>query len=507
MTYAPYIFNDFSGGLNLAAKADLVGANECVDCRDVVFDDGAIRCRPGLDEFTTADTTNQILSVYGPQVSSHVLAGCGTRLEAIDIGTGTVSASATGKTSAGDGGWYWGFTDYGTATTPYTFAGNGENILQTWNGSAWGTVANSPKAAALCVTPSSNRLVATRFKTTTGGPSGGASTSSPSHVYFSEAGDPTSWPTSNYVQIDPNDGDVIMGCVTWRDYVFVFKEHRFYVFTEESTDADGNPVFNYRKVDTGIGLIAPRALAVHESGVYFIDRNGLYVTTGDTPTKVSGAMDVAFLGLDTDFFTSRSITTGTGIDRSLVIWQDLVIFTAVNTAGGRTTFVYNINDGWWTTWVPRYSPEAWTIYDNDGAYPRLFFCSISTDNTKKVFEISHSYTDDDGVAISGYYTTGFTDLGIAENKRLRQIKLWGTGTSVTLTGYSDLDVSTAGSTGSITLNTYAGPEVNVGIQRVGFRGTTFAFKITNIGGGESVHRIEPHIAGTRQPTVTQTEKT
>lgn len=508
MTYAPYIFNDFSGGLNLAAKPDQIRANECVACNDVVFDDGAIRCRPGFDELTTSDTTNAITTLFGNGISSHILAGCGTRIEAIERTTGATTASATGKTSAGVEGWYWGFTNYGTATTPYTFAGNGENILQTWNGSAWGTVANSPKAMALCVTPSSNRLVATRFYTTSGGPSGGANTSSPSHVYFSAAGDPTSWPTTNYVQIDPSDGEEIMGCVTWRDYVFVFKESRFYVFTAESTDADGNPVFNYRKVDNGVGLLGERALAIHETGVYFLDRKGLYVTTGDTPIKVSDAVDVAFEGLDTDFFTSLSFSRQGGEGRALVVWKDLVIFSGGNTGSGTTTLVYDISNGWWSRWSPALSPVAWTTSGGQGQYSRLFFSSSNNSgtNNKKVFEISPSYTTDNGSTLAGDYTTGFTDFGIAENKRLRQIKLWGTGTSVTLAGYSDFDISATGSTGSIALNSHAGPKVNVGIQRVGFRGTTFAFKVSAINGGESVHRIEPHIAGTRQPTVTQTGK-
>lgn len=510
MTYAPYIFNDFSGGLNLRAKADQIGADECIDCKDVVFGDGAIRCRPGYDEITSSDTTNAIETLHASQLagSAYLLAGCGTRLEAIIPGTGGVAASATGKTSTGTSNWYWGFADYGTATTFYTFAGNGENILQSWAGGSgtWGTVANSPKAASLCVTASSNRLVATRFYTTTGGPSGGAGTSSKHHVYFSAAGDPTSWPTTNYVELDPNDGEEIQACIAWRDYVFVFKNTKFYVFTGESTDADGNPVFNYRKVDVGAGMVAPRAVAMHETGVYFVDRNGLYVTTGDTPTKLSGAIDPVFFGLETDYYTDASFY-GVWSDCGVVIWQDLVLIKSPDINSSQTVVVYHVQDGWWSRWSLARQVRHWaTYYDASRTSDRLYFSSKDSSYNKKIYEISPSYTDDDGTTISAHYTTGFSDFGVAENKRLRQIKLWGTGTSATLTGYSDFDISTTGSTGNIALNPHAGPRVNVGIQRVGFRGTTFAFKVSNLNGGESVHRIEPHIAGSRQPTVTQTEK-
>lgn len=512
MTYTPYVFNDFSGGLNLKAKADLVGANECIDCLNVVFTDGTIRQRPGYEELTSSDVTNNITSLHGSYLAAgtRILAGCGTRLEAIIPSTGAVDASLTGLTGP-SGAYFWGFCDYGTATTNYTFTGSGYDVLKTWSGSAWASVSSSPKGSCLAVTPSSNRLVATRFGTTDGGPDASANSSSPSHVYFSDPGDPTSWPTTNYVQLDPNDGEQITAAVTWREYVFIFKETRFYVFTEESTDADGNPVFNYRKIDVGIGCAGPRAVATDENGVYFVDRTGVYLTTGEAPVKLSEAVDPLFYGEDTDYVADLDFDLiSTPYHMNAVLWQDLLIISNYNTgATAVTTLVYDTKDGWWSRWQPLLSPGCWATYRIRGGPDLLIMGTVATSNQKKVFEYTPSVATDDsaggGASIVSHWQSGFTDLGIAQNKRIRQVKVWGSGV-VRIKTFFDFDTSTTPTVTDFDFTAISGPAVNVGLHRTSVRGTTFGFRLDDLNGAWSVHRIEPQISSPRQVTTTQTEK-
>src|SRR6185436_12402945 len=97
--YQPFAFADFSGGVNLRDKADTVGDKEAVDLLNVTFTErGAIRQRDGYADLTTADLTNRVDSLapfYTTGGLKHLIAGCGTRLEAIN-NVGAIVASKTG---------------------------------------------------------------------------------------------------------------------------------------------------------------------------------------------------------------------------------------------------------------------------------------------------------------------------------------------------------------------------------------------------------------------------
>src|SRR3954469_6122369 len=233
--YQPFAFADFYDGLNLRDKADAVGDKEAIDLLNVTFTErGAIRQRDGYADLTTADLTNRVDSLapfYTAAGLKHLIAGCGTRLEALD-NAGAVVASKTGLT----GGPY-SFARFADPTHEYMYAANGADTLQRWDGSAWaaptatvnGTAASAmPKAGSIAVTATvpgstsgtnaANRLIATAYGTqTAAGPGGTAST--PSRVHFSNAGQPEVWETDgagtpvrgrNFRDLTPGDGEQIM---------------------------------------------------------------------------------------------------------------------------------------------------------------------------------------------------------------------------------------------------------------------------------------------------------
>src|SRR5687768_10053534 len=207
----------FGAGLNLRDKPDAVDPSECIDTLNTVFTErGAVKQRDGYDNLTSSLTNapKSLEPFYRTGAANQLVAGCGTRLEALST-AGAVVASQTGLT---DG--IWDFARFGAPNTERVYAGNANDLLYIWNGSAWASVASSPKAGALAVmaVDAGNRLVAGRFDGTAGGPTAGAGTSSPSHVYFSDAGDPQTWGTNNYVQLTPGDGEKVQAVVAWREF-------------------------------------------------------------------------------------------------------------------------------------------------------------------------------------------------------------------------------------------------------------------------------------------------
>lgn len=507
MAYESYVFDDFSGGLNLKDKADAVGPNECINCRDVVFTDrGAVAQRAGFEAFTGSALTNLAESLhphYESDGTEHLLAGCGTRLEAINS-SGSVVASLTGLTSSG-GPWYWDFCRVGTASAEYSYAGNGENVLKRWDGSSWSSIANTPQAGALCVTPSSNRVVAARFKGTTGGPAGGAGSSNPSRVYFSDPGAPETWTTTNYLDLDPGDGEMIQAAITWREYVFVFKETKFYVFTGESTDADGNPVFNYRKIDTGVGMCGPRAVAVNENGVYFGNSEGMYVTTGEAPVKLSAKVDPIFYESESPaYFTLDAMDHAYASRMALGAWRDMVLLSYPSSSTLSHTLVHDTQDEWWSLWLPFNGLGCFSTYRVSGV-ETLVAGGGANGNNKKVLLMDGTATNDYGTEITSYWRSAFTDLDSPNIKRVRQMKLWGSGV-IGLKPSLDFKISPGNAT---TLDfSGTGYLLNPTLYRVSMRGTVFSVQFGNstLDQEWAVHRMAYHITTPRQVTVPKVDR-
>lgn len=438
MSYRPFNHPGFGKGLNLRDQPDVVDPQYGIDCLNVVFTElGAVKTRDGYDNHTSSALTNTVDSLYPYYESdgtNQILAGCGTRLEAVNT-SGAVVASLTGLT-----GGPWQFIRFGAPNSERAYAGNGTDTLRKWDGAAWtaptatvdgvGALA-MPKARYLAVMGRSNRLVASGFATTTGGPNG--STSSPSHVYFSDAGAPETWQVTsvpatplyqNAVQLTPGDGEKIQAVVSWREYVFVFKESKFFVFYGESTDSAGGPVFDYRTVDAGVGLASPRAIAVGREGVYFLHQSGVYVTTGQEPQQVSDVVDPFFNGQTSDFYLGGSLNYAQ-ITQCAMAWHDERLYLSVPGTGATTnnrTLVYDPRYGWWSLWdVAASALCSW----RPAGQPRLMFGYAT--GAKHIGLLSPSFTTDDGTTIVARWRSGFHDEGIPDVKTVRELKVWGKG--------------------------------------------------------------------------------
>lgn len=437
MPYSPVLFAGFGAGLNLRDQPDVVDPAQAIDCLNVTFTEkGALKLRDGFDNHTSSELTNRAQTVY-PYFESdgtnQILAGCGTRLEAVDT-AGAVVASATGLTDA-----TWRFVRFAAPGSECAYAGNGTDTLRKWDGAAWsaptGTVDGVggralPKAGLLAIMPVSNRLVAAGFSTTTGGPNGSAT--NPSTVVFSDQGLPETWqvtsspPTTyqNTLQLTPGDGEKITAMVAWRDSVFVFKQSKFFVIYGESIQANGGPVFNYRTVDSGVGCVGANAVCAGRDGVYFLDRTGVYRTSGGEPEQVSDVIDPFFTGRVSAYWQGGVFNHAQAALASLC-WHEERVYCSVpvgsDTANGRV-LVHDPRYGWWSLYdIPAGGLCSWRV----SAQPVLFFSYAS--GLKHIGKHSSAYTSDDGAVINGRWQSGWFDFSDPDVKTLREMKVWGTG--------------------------------------------------------------------------------
>ena len=520
---------DFAGGLNLRDKPDAVKPNEATDLLNVVFDRrGAVAQREGYAVFTSSALTNRVDSLapfYQTNGTKQLIAGCGTRLEAINASGGVV-ASATGLA----GGPY-SIARFGSAASEYAYCANGSDVLQRWSGAAWAAPTHtvdgvggrtSPKPLYVAVQPKDNRLVAAGYSNATGGPNG--ATAGYEYVYFSEAGNPESWLTTNYVRLVPNDGEKIQGVCVFRDDLYVFKETKFFKFYGNTTSSTGQPVFNYTTIDAGVGLASPRALAVTKDGVYFLARNGVYRTTGSDPVLVSDQITPFFEARTDASFSSSGLNVANITAASMASWNNR-IYVSVPTGSSTTNdrvLVYDPEYKWWSVW--NFVASALCSFRISSGDELVFGYATGSNH---VARHSSSYTNDAGTAISSRWRSGWTEYGGGSVVRSRQIKFWGraqlnvgvgvdyvissASNNLDFTGNTVLWGNSASTTlwGTSTSSTLwgPGPVVNVDMFREGRRGTVFQLVFENTEKDQSwaVTKADYHLAGTRIPGVAEVD--
>ena len=447
--YNPFTFADFSGGINLRDKADAVGDKEAIDLLNVTFTErGAIRQRDGYADFTIADLANRVDSLspfYTAGGLRHLIAGCGTRLEALQ-NDGSLIASKTSLV----GGPYT-FARFASPGSEYIYCANGSDLPQRWNGFGWaeptatvnGVAGSSmPRAGALTVTATvpgstsgtnaANRLIATAFGTQANGGPGGMATT-PSRWFASNAGQPEIWETDgagtpargrNFGDLTPGDGESIMTAVTWRELVIIFKESKFFVLWGESPAADGTPVFNFREVVNNVGLASKKAVAVGRDGVYFFNRRGIYRTTGQDPVLLSDKISPLWTG-DPDVYYQGNPINLARLELVRMEWHQEQLFVAIPT--GTSTFcdrllVYDTQHDWWT------------VYDIAASALAVFRRSDREElhhgyatGLNRIGHRNYGSTDDRGGRIVSRWRSGWSDYQQPVQKTFRETKIWGSG--------------------------------------------------------------------------------
>lgn len=426
----------FGGGLNLRDAPDVLDPAQAMDCLNTTFTErGVLKSRDGYVRLAGTALTNRVDSLetfYNTAGDKHLLCGCDTRLEAVTP-SGSVAGFASGLQSG-----TWDFARYGQPNAERVYAGQGLDTLRRWTGSAWdaptatvnGAPGAMPKAGLLQVDADENRLFATGFRTTTGGP--GGATSSPSHVYISEAGDPETWDTTLLLQLRPGDGERIMGITAFRDLVFIFKETCFFVVYGSSADATGKPEFNYRTV-LGAGLASSRALVAARDGVYFMGREGVYRTEGDEPQLVSELIEPIFLSGANQFFRSSPLNHASISRCAMGAWDDRIYLAYPSGASdvNDRVLVYDPRYGWWSIWdIPMSSMTRFRIADTE----ELVFGLASGDRNIGRYRGRGLVNSDDlhrdgfgGNPIEARWRSGWFDFGDPNVKKIRELHLTGSG--------------------------------------------------------------------------------
>lgn len=475
MGYTPVTSNEF-GGLDLRDDPQNASA---LDVLNTDFLPGRIKNRPGYTSlYDTSSTKTHALTSFSRYGQAPQLAlgyGGGVRVlnqAGTSQGTATVSGPGTG------------LAQFNTPSATYLYVASAATGLQRWDGSAFATVAGSPPVAAfLTVTSWDNRLVA----------AGGNTALLSSKVSFSDAGDGDTWGANNYLYMSPGDGDPITGLATYKDMVFVGKPTKVFVFYSTSVDSSGNPVFNYRTVDSangpalangGSGAIPfGQMMCPTRYGVAFLAKTGVYLTTGGEPQRLSVPLDAYFNGDALPFTPSLSTFTGDLGNAAIGYANDRLYVTPDHTVAA--TFVYDFLLKTWAVYDWKMTALAPFIFSNK---PEIAVALNGA--TQAVHRHSAAYTTDNGTAITSRHRSGFTDIGPAAD--IKVVREW------LFDGTGSIGVSVATNMGSLdsatTVALGVSPAVAQGRHRKSYRGRQFSVQVASVSGGAwTVNRVTANV--------------
>ena len=257
------------GGVNLATAADKLQPIEAVDLRGFEFDEygvlGGPRAPKDLGAIVGGST--KVLSAYIFQRTSG-----GTQL-LVHMDDGTLRYSTDFLTAAPPA--FSTIASSLSTTAPFSFVtfldkvwmGNATNDFRSWDGTTQVTFASAPKARWLLVWRDTLWM------------SAGAPFSDADRIYQSDAGDPTTWPALNFVDIDKGVGMGITGLHAVEAALIVFKHQKTYIVFD--------PVeYTNRVIDSSKGAISGSSVVNHNGLVYFVSHMGVCRFLGDGPSQI-----------------------------------------------------------------------------------------------------------------------------------------------------------------------------------------------------------------------------
>jgi hypothetical protein len=409
----------FTGGLNLRDAAEVVPPNQAIDLLNVDFTAvGALRARPGYARFGSYDLPGvaRSLGYYAASDSAtrQLVVGSTTALRVLDSGGARIAAGDLVRAGGPQS-----FARLGGVVGDVLVAANGLEPMARWGGSGWATTGYSglvPDGKFVCATPSGRLAMA-------GFPAAGTEVRSPSTVIWSDPYTPLLWNALNYEVFTPGDGEDIQGVCAWRELTFVFKRRKFFVVPRESPGAGGLPSFAPTAVVAGQGLVAPNAFAVAREGVYFMSRDGIYLTDGGPPVPVSAALEPLFTGRLSRFYGGVALNDAAMANVRAAAWNGRIYF-AVPTRGTENDLllVYDPALGAWT--IHAIACSALLAFMPDSFEDELVFGLGANQLGRQHVR----YTDDLGQPIRSRWLGGWQDFGQRSEKVVRELEVWGEGT-------------------------------------------------------------------------------
>lgn len=321
----------FRGGLNTASDPTAIADYELSECVNFDFDiDGALTSRPPIAELVDGPVASQNIDLLGYFVDSagtNWLIGS-TNNAVYYLGSGTWVQITTGFRA----GAMVQYDNKAWLVAVPGSASNGGSWVPTTVGSAgtFTTIASMPKGNAAAV-----------YKDRVYIAPGQLATTNASRLTFCALADPTTWNGSDFIDINPGDGQKLIDIFVVGSNMYLFKNDSTYVFAYDSAPTKG-VLSNISKV---IGVSNIGCVVQYENTLYIYHEGFVYEFYNGVHQKLNIKVDfVPNFVAPVSFFRANALSI-VG-DRLVARYFDKI-------------YVFNLKTRTWSTWESTFVPGRW----------------------------------------------------------------------------------------------------------------------------------------------------
>ncbi|MFF5977032.1 hypothetical protein ACFY7C_36630 [Streptomyces sp. NPDC012769] len=278
-----FVIGPFAGGINTYSDQAAIADNELTDCLNFdMFLDGTLVSRPPWSLLKGSSFTSTSSSSTPPLCSQLV------------IGTGTFESKRFVIVSSNHSGAFAAYIYYvdgpnagliaKIADGEYSKAHRYSNFLYLvpdlsttggyrydLTGGAVTAIASMPSGYASCIY---------KDRLWIGGRQG---VTNDSRVSFSDVGNFTSWPGTNFIDVNPGDGEAVNELTIYQDNIIIFKNSATYVLSYDTSPAQA--ILNI--INNDIGASGRNCVGVYENSIFVLKYNQVYEMSNYDFVRVS----------------------------------------------------------------------------------------------------------------------------------------------------------------------------------------------------------------------------
>lgn len=177
----------------------------------------------------------------------------------------------------------------------------------------------------------------------------GIDASNLNRLRFSELYDESAWPDLNFIDINPGDGDVITGLISFFDQLIIFKRKNIYILS--GTD-NTNFVIQQALSESRVGALSNRTIVRMDNHVGFLSERGPYAFDGLRTQYIGGKIEAIFnktssLPQQTFNWARANITCAATYKRDQKNWYIIAIPTGASSTNN-LLLVYDFVLNNWT---------------------------------------------------------------------------------------------------------------------------------------------------------------